>query len=222
MTPTLRPLLIVVEGINDIEFLLRLSRRLTHSGTDIPDLPSLVSAGRIVFLPFGGGSPAVWTNRLAPLECREIHLYDREIPPESKVRVEAMLQVNARPGCRAFVTCKRSLESYLHPTAIESAGGGQLSFNEIDCVGMVIARRWHESVPRSRYWDDLPLRKRRQFIYRAKRWLNTVAVEHMSADLLAEQDPDGEVLGWFRAIRHEIDSTISTVCDELLFSPESH
>jgi len=37
-------------------------------------------------------------------------------------------------------------------------------------------------------------------VYRAKRWLNRQAVEHMTLELLAERDPAGEVLQWFAVI----------------------
>jgi hypothetical protein len=40
----------------------------------------------------------------------------------------------------------------------------------------------------------------RRLIYRAKRWLNRQAVMQMTADLLAQRDPEGEVLRWLRLI----------------------
>ena len=43
-------------------------------------------------------------------------------------------------------------------------------------------------------------RAQRRLINHAKRWLNAVAVEEMTAALLHERDPAGEVLGWFQTI----------------------
>jgi len=108
-------------------FLTRLSKRLSLADSSIPDLQSLVSAGRVVFVPFGGGNPAAWTDRFAPLGCPEFHLYDRESLPETQLRQDAVARVQARPCCRAFLTGKRALENSLHPLAIQAAGGDRLT-----------------------------------------------------------------------------------------------
>src|SRR5689334_10385217 len=81
-----RPLLVVVEGLNDVEFLLRISRIL-HIERAIPDsFDSAVVANRMLFLPIGGGIHESWWNRLAPLECPEFHLLDAEVEPETTIR----------------------------------------------------------------------------------------------------------------------------------------
>ena len=41
---------------------------------------------------------------------------------------------------------------------------------------------------------------RRRLRYKAKKWLNTRAVEQMTAARLAERDPDGEVRAWLATI----------------------
>ncbi len=146
-------MLVVVEGVNDVEFLVRLSRRLSASAPSTLDLQLLIDADRIVFVPFGGGKLAAWTDRFAPLGCPELHLYDREAPPETERREQAVEHVSSRPGCRAFLTSKRALENYLHPAAIAAAGGGEVAFGDDDCVTSVLARAWFE--PR-RIWSDLP------------------------------------------------------------------
>ena len=62
-----RCLLLVVEGVNDVEFLRRISWILHRSNVSLPDLKELEQHGRIVFLPFGGGNVAAWATRLEPL-----------------------------------------------------------------------------------------------------------------------------------------------------------
>ena len=52
-------------------------------------------------------------------------------------------------------------------------------------------------------WQTLPYRARQRLIFRTKRRLNTLAADQMTAELLAQRDPTGEVLGWFHAI-HEL------------------
>ena len=58
-------MLLVVEGINDVEFLRRISRMLHRSDASLPDLEHLERDRRIVFLPFGGGNVAAWATRLS-------------------------------------------------------------------------------------------------------------------------------------------------------------
>jgi hypothetical protein len=49
-------------------------------------------------------------------------------------------------------------------------------------------------------WDDLPARTRKKLCYKAKRWLNSRAVDPMTAARLAERDGRGEVREWLAAI----------------------
>jgi hypothetical protein len=200
----------VVEGANDIEFLSRLSARLHAEVSEVPDLVGWQEQGLVSFVPVGGGDPASWPNRFRALGLAEFHLYDREQEPESAVRRQAIDRVNRRPDCRGALTAKRSMENYLSPQAIAAAGGGQLIVGRNDSVAILQARHWHRCLPGAAPWDELPRRSQKRFTARAKRWLNTVAVEYMTADLLAEQDPAGEMLGWFAAIRQLVEA--SGVC----------
>jgi putative ATP-dependent endonuclease of OLD family len=193
-----RPLLFLVEGRHDVEFLRRLTGRLSTESPGIPNLSTLELEGQVVFLPFGGGDVLAWSTRLAPLGCAEFHLYDRELPPETNLRRQAIEAVNSRPCCRAFLTSKRSLENYLHPTAIIAAGGPSVEYGDDDPVAEFVARA--KFVGHNLKWNSLSRRSRARCANRAKKWLNTVAVEYMSSDLLAERDPHGEIRGWFRQI----------------------
>ena len=109
--PPPRPLLCVVEGRHDVQFLRRLSATLAESDPTFPDLGKLESRGWLVFVPFGGGDVRAWSERFAPLGCPEFHLYDRELPPETMARRAAVTSANQRANCRAFLTSKRSLEN---------------------------------------------------------------------------------------------------------------
>jgi len=97
------PAFVLVEGPNDMAFLKRISVILHHDDPTIPDLISLETDGRIVFIPFGGSDVRFWTFRLASTRSREFHLYDHEISPETEVREHVVYAVNQRPGCRAFL-----------------------------------------------------------------------------------------------------------------------
>jgi putative ATP-dependent endonuclease of OLD family len=189
--------LVVVEGPNDIEFLRRISRILHLDDVTIPDLNVLEEMGRLIFVPFGGGCLHYWSHRLGPLAWPEFHLYDRELPPETKLRKQAARAVNGRVGCRAAITSKRSLENYLSPSAIEDAKGIRIDLSDSDSVAEVAARA---CLPSHCKWDDLSRRAQRRLCNRTKKWLNTAAVDQMTPARLAEQDPAGELERWLRTI----------------------
>jgi hypothetical protein len=162
----------------------------------LPDLPSLVEQGRVIFLPAGGGDLAAWTRRLAPLGCGEFHLYDREQSPETELRCQIVAEVNQRPHCRAYHTRKRSLENYLHPQAVAAASGVTIEIADDTPVAEAVVQAQDPDL-----WPTLSYRARQRAICRMKRRLNTLAVDQMTPELLAERDPAGEVRGWFRAIQ---------------------
>ena len=196
----LKPVLLVVEGFKDIEFLRRMSRILHAHDPSLPKLGKLEEQGRIVYIPFGGGGIDAWTYRLAPLGLREVHLYNRELPPESEYRRRAAEAVDERERCLAFRTSKRGLENYLHPDAVLASEGIDVAFGDFDPVVELTAKRLQERDAPERPWGLLPRRTQAERMHRAKQRLNTSVVEAMSFDMLKDRDPDGEVVSWLRTI----------------------
>lgn len=78
------------------------------------------------------------------------------------------------------------------------------------CVAECVARQQFTAAHDDPSWDQLSRRTRSRFMNRAKRWLNTVAVEHLSLELLAESDPGNEVLHWLRTASELM--SIATTC----------
>lgn len=198
------PILILVEGVHDVEFLRRLSARLLLTDTSVPDLTAWEQAGRIIFVPFGGGGVPAWSNRFAPLGCREFHLYDRELAPETAVRQEAVDVINRRRDCRALLLSKRALENYLHTAAIVNAGGGMIVVSDDESIALAVARDWYQRQPQFCPWDELPSRSRQRHAARSKRWLNTQAVSAMTLGMLNQRDPAGELISWLREIARAV------------------
>ncbi|EAQ80670.1 hypothetical protein [Blastopirellula marina] len=194
-------LLLVVEGLNDIEFLTRISRMLHTNDSSLPNLAEMEQRGELIFIPFGGGHVRAWAERLAPLARPEFHLYDHELPPETELRQQAALILNQRPRCQAVLTSKRSLENYLHPDALFAAGGIRPHFDDFDCVAELTARQLYQQRPGEIAWQLQPRRSQSRMANRAKRWLNTKAVEQMTVAMLQERDPDGEVISWLSAMK---------------------
>ena len=195
-----QPLLIVVEGPHDVEFLKRISALLHRQHADLPDLTRAESDGHITFLPAGGRN--LWTlpHRLAPLALQEFHIYDREVSPATEQRQQLVDAINAGPRCRAVLTCKRALENYLHPLSILQAGGVKIEFTDDDAVPQLVAQAVYRTLGGEVPWADLSHRARKRRCERAKIWLNTRAVECMTPELLSQRDPDCEIAGWLTTI----------------------
>ncbi|MAG93689.1 MAG: ATP-dependent endonuclease [Planctomycetaceae bacterium] len=168
---------------------------------DAPDLATLERAGRLLFVPLGGGDVVAHVGRFAPLQLPDFHLFDREIPPETERRELALRLVNARSGCRAVITTKRALENYLHPDCILEACGVELDqSDDRRHVPDAVARRLWEQQQKPIVWDDVPIRARRRLRDKAKRQLIHDAVSRMTPRLLRESDPHGEIRGWLTLI----------------------
>ncbi len=192
--------------MNDIEFLRRISMMLHANDSSLPNLAEMERRGELIFVPFGGGHVRAWAERLAPLARPEFHLYDHELPPETELRLEAATSVNLRPRCQAVLTKKRCLENYLHPDAIFAAGGIRVYYDDFDCVAELTARELYRQRPGEIAWQLQARRSQSRMANRAKRWLNTDAVEQMTPAMLAEQDRRGEIASWMLAINLLLES----------------
>jgi hypothetical protein len=189
---------VVVEGAHDVEFLKRISRILSQTNTDLPDLGELEAAGLIAFVVNNGASIAFPAGLVAngPVE---FHLLDRETGPSAVQREAALLAINGRPNCRATLTSKRAIENYLHPDAVGESADIEITFDDFDDVADVAAEvKFNQSKGGS--WGSLSRRARRRLRDKAKKWLNRDAVDRMTPERLAERDPAGEVIGWLRTI----------------------
>jgi hypothetical protein len=207
-----RPVLVILEGIHDLEVFLRMSQRLASLRPDIPDLAAWLAQGRILLVPTGGGHGGDWARRFQGLGCREFHLLDRETGAETERRQQAVRLVNDRPDCQGFLTSKRALENYLHAQAISQAGGGEITVTDDACVGTELARHRYELTPQPRPWSELLRRSKRRLIYRTKRWLNHAAIDEMTPELLAQRDPAGEVLSWLSVISQLVTEAATSSC----------
>jgi hypothetical protein len=193
-------LLVVVEGPNDIEFLRRISAMLHAADASVPDLASMEQRNELAFVPFGGGDPLTWSFRLAGLALPEFHIYDRDIGSETVKRRQAAEIVNCRSNCRAVVTRMRTLENYLHSDAVFECSGLRIEFGDDDAVADMVARAAVRQHDTEVTWESLSARSRKKRREKAKSWLNTHAVNRMTAARLAERDPNGDIRAWLQII----------------------
>jgi putative ATP-dependent endonuclease of the OLD family len=191
-----------VEGPNDIQFLNRLSAKLAEYETDIKDIQKAEANGDLVYIPMGGATLMLWTNRLENLEIPEIHILDRDNQPPERARYQyAADRMNERGQC-SFITDRKEMENYIHHEAINEEFGLELdsAFNEFDDVPIIVARAVHEESDSATTWADINDRTRSKKESNAKRRLNRGAVDNMTSERMNEVDSSNEVRGWLREI----------------------
>ena len=192
-----------VEGPNDIEFLSRISALLSVVEDDVPNLRTAEQAGTLVYIPMGGSTLELWTNRLQGLEIPEVHIMDRDNAPPAQPKYHAAAdRVNARgPAAVAFTTSCREMENLLHREAIlEEFGHAPVLIHPFDDVPALVAELVHTASGSPNPWASLDEDKRDKKISKAKRRLNRGAADRMTPDRLNASDQAGEVRAWLRRI----------------------
>ena len=203
--PTMPPVLLLVEGLHDAEFLRRISRILHQHNPSLPSIGPLESTAAVIVLPLGGNGPQPWLEKLGPLGKAAFYLFDREMPPESELRRLAVKQLDNGQDQRAFLTTKRSLECYLHAEAIEEVFGFQVTVGDDDPMPEKVAQARLAAKGIDRDWGMLSYRTRKRLREQAKRRLNREAVNYMTPERLADRDSADEVKAWLRTIQELLD-----------------
>lgn len=191
-----------VEGKWDIQFLTRISKKLSATDTSIPDLEAAERSGKLVFVPLGGSSMELWANRLAGLDRAEFYITDRDETPPALPKYHAHITAwNQRVNCTAWATTKRELENYLHVNSITPISQNfPTIINDFDDVPMMLAESLHVDNPAAPAWATVDADKRKEKANRAKRRLNQECVDNMTVALLSVSDPNNEISTWLRQI----------------------
>lgn len=192
---------IYVEGPHDVSFLSHVSKLYrTHD----PDLVDVTTDHRVAFIPTGGGNLKHWVERKYLQNARmiEVHIYDRDTQKNPKYG-EYVDRVNGRQTLDiAFLTQRREMENYLHPTCIADKFQCQALpvFTHWCDVPAIVAELVHNASDAPALWDQLEPEKQSRKQSRAKIRLNNEVAASMTLAQLLEVDADREMLGWFRAI----------------------
>lgn len=180
-----------VEGPTDVIALKALSQSLHVEDNTIPNL---ATDDRIAFIVLGGGNLKHWVNNnyLMGLGKPEFHIYDADVPSY----VDSANEINQRgDGSRGFITKKHEIESYLHTDAIKTAFGVEIEVTdhpneEGEATPKIFAKVYSEAQGFDGIMGDS----------KAKMKLADKAFPEMTAAMIKERDPDGEVEGWFKTI----------------------
>ena len=177
--------LVCVEGPTDIVALRHMSRALNR--TD-PTLSDLLTDPRIAFIPLGGATLTHWVtnNYLCQFGRPQVHIYDGD---STHYQAQADIVNQRSDGSWAVQTGKREIENYLHPSVIKESMGVDVEVSDTDDVPKLVAEA-RERQPGLTNWNPKTVKKK----------LAAYAFPLMSADLIDEMDPNGDVRIWVRRI----------------------
>lgn len=189
VTPDSRVKLICcVEGPTDVKALKALSHALHLEDNSIPDL---TSDDRVAFVVLGGGNLKHWVNDnyLKGFGRPELHIYDADVSSY----VDIIEKVNTRgDGSIGFITEKYEIESYLHSDAIKAAFDVDVVVtDQPNAEGKATPKIFAEVYSAAQGYDGI-MKDNNAKIRLAER-----AFPLMTADLIHERDPNGEVKKWF-------------------------
>jgi putative ATP-dependent endonuclease of OLD family len=183
--------LLCVEGPTDVKAFKCLSRALHLEDSTLPDLSK---DEKVAFLVLGGSTLKYWVNEhyLRCLNCPEVHIYDSDV----KNYAESVQRVNQRTdGSWAVQTSKHEIESYLHPDAIRAAFEVDVEVVDHPVDGKPsVPKAFAEVYSRKKGFDGV------MGDDKAKIKLADEAFPKMTAVMIRERDPVGEIESWLRRI----------------------
>jgi putative ATP-dependent endonuclease of OLD family len=184
-----------VEGPTDVLALKSLSNALHQED---PSILNLDNDDRIAFIVLGGGNLQHWVNHnyLKSLGKPEIHIYDADVPKYQ----QSAQDVNQRDeSSRAFITQKHEIESYLHSEAIKNAFGVEIEVTDHPNEdGKATPKVFSEAFSLLKNFDAV------MGDTKAKSKLANKAFSEMTAAMIHERDPEGEIKSWLSSMSEVI------------------
>lgn len=192
VTPDSRvKVLFCVEGPTDVSAICALSKAMKIK---YPELPDLTNDERVAFVLMGGSTLKHWVNHnyLKELGKPEFHLYDNDV----NTYQDSIDQVNSREdnSC-GQLTQKLEIESYLHKDAVIAGFDIDIEIpDHLNDAGKATPRIFAEAYSQKVGFQN-PIKDTN-----AKKFLAERAFPNMTAEMIEERDPNGEVKGWFEKI----------------------
>lgn len=201
--------LIFVEGENDINALIGLSKILNASDGNVINLENNEA---VAFIPTGGSQLKFYIEKkyLDGLLQSQVHIYDSDIP----AYVQSVADLNAE-GIETkigFNTIKTELENYLHHQAINECYQDlniNINITEVlddEDVPEKVAIAVHQATSDTD-WNAInpdPVKteeKQKKKISKAKRQLNNLTIEKMTVERLTERGGFDEIKSWLDSIK---------------------
>nr|WP_299338386.1 ATP-binding protein [Allomuricauda sp.] len=192
VTPDSRvKVLLCVEGPTDVIALCCLSKSLRTKYTELPDLEN---DERIAFVLMGGSTLKHWVNQnyLQELNKPEFHLYDNDVSTYQNW----IDKINERDDASCGqLTQKLEIENYLHKDAIKIGFDINIEIpDQLNSDGKSTPRIFAEAYSNKVGFSN-PIKESK-----AKKFLADRAFPNMTAEMVEQRDPFGEVKGWFEKL----------------------
>lgn len=178
--------ILCLEGPTDVPAFKCFNRCLHTKYADVVDIEN---DERVAIMPLGGSALKYWVsqNYLKKLNCKEVHIYDRDVADYQ----DAINAVNSRgDGSWGTLTNKYEIENYLHPDAIKTIYGIDIDTTQDD-----VPKLFGEAYSQKKQLDGKMKGKT------AKTYLSRVFDEAMTMDYLTQIDAEDEIKGWFDKIK---------------------
>ncbi len=171
--------LICVEGVNDVRFMMHVSRTLHAEDENLPDLSR---DPHFAIIPMKGANlrDMVHLHLFKNFEKPEFHIYDHD--GCGTYEKEAQTVNTRKDGSKAVQTSKRTMENYIHPEAIFRVTGEKI-----------------EVTDDNDYVKDLSSRLRKKKT-EVKAILSDEVAPKMTAQEVFERDQNSEIIGWLKDI----------------------
>lgn len=203
--------LIFVEGENDINGLIGYSKLLHAHDNEIINLEDNEA---VAFIPTGGSQLKYYVEKkyLDGLLQAQVHIYDSD--KQEYIDTITNLNAEANPNKIGYNTLKPELENYLHHEAINECYQDYNIVTNIaeildtDDVSTKVAIAVHSASGGD--WDNINpdavknLEKQGKKISRAKKLLNTIAIEKMTIERLHNRGGFDEIKSWLDTINEFI------------------
>ncbi|MBL8792401.1 MAG: hypothetical protein JNM56_00705 [Planctomycetia bacterium] len=187
-----------MESQEDFRLFFRLAKILHRSDRSLPDLQKHAKAGEVMCIPFGL-QPRGFIEMFLTVDVPQLYLFGRGTGSVSDDQRDLMRRICRRGDCSAVVLRKRAMPNYLHAAAIYEEYRASVSVQDDNDVPVEVVQ--HVLKPmKFPAWDQLDPQLRADLAAAMAIELSIKASRRMTAERLAQRDPDGEVAGWLRMI----------------------
>lgn len=187
-----------MESQEDFRLLFRLAKILHRTDRNLPDLQKHAKAGEVMCIPFGL-HPRGFVELFLNFDMPQLYLISRGTGPMPEARRELIRRIRQNPDRSAVILRQRALTNYLHADAIFEEVRALVAVNDDTDVPTVVVQHVlkHLKLPA---WDQLDPQLRTDLAAAMAMELSVKAPRRMTAERLAQRDPNGEVASWLRSI----------------------
>ncbi len=194
-----------MESLDDFRVLFRLAKILHQADRNLPDLQKLAKAGEVMCLTFDLPDPRPFVELFLNFDKPQLYLFSRGSGPMPEARRELIRRIRQEGDCSAVVLRKRAMTNYLHPDAIYEEFLAPVPVDDDTDVPAVMLKHVLSTL-KFPAWDQFDPQLRADMAAGVAHELSIKATRRMTAQRLAERDPDGEVAGWLKSIGEHIRS----------------